>query len=49
VEIGAHQELVGVKGLDYGMWRQQIAERRTIATPTVGEEEPVELQECCGV
>jgi ATP-binding cassette subfamily B protein len=28
VERGRHDELVGLKGLYYAMWRQQVGERR---------------------
>jgi ATP-binding cassette, subfamily B, bacterial len=31
VETGRHDELVGLKGLYYAMWRQQIGERRGVA------------------
>jgi ATP-binding cassette subfamily B protein len=35
VETGAHDELVGRKGLYYAMWRQQVGERReTAASPS---------------
>ena len=30
VETGRHDELVGLKGLYYAMWRQQIGERRGV-------------------
>jgi ATP-binding cassette subfamily B protein len=33
VESGSHDELLEQKGLYYAMWRQQIGERRTAATP----------------
>jgi ATP-binding cassette subfamily B protein len=32
VESGAHEELLAVKGLYYALWRQQVGERRTLAT-----------------
>ena len=31
VEVGHHDELLGLKGLYYAMWRQQVGERRTAA------------------
>jgi ATP-binding cassette subfamily B protein len=33
VETGAHQQLLGEKGLYYAMWRQQIGERRGLESP----------------
>lgn len=36
VETGTHRELVGLKGLYYAMWRQQIGERK----PAPPEEKP---------
>lgn len=33
VETGCHQSLLEEKGLYYAMWRQQIGERKVIATP----------------
>jgi ATP-binding cassette subfamily B protein len=33
VETGRHDDLVGLKGLYYAMWRQQIGERRASREP----------------
>lgn len=33
VETGRHDELIGLKGLYYAMWRQQIGERRAVPAP----------------
>jgi ATP-binding cassette subfamily B protein len=35
-ETGNHQELIEEKGLYYAMWRQQIGERKAIASPVAG-------------
>ncbi len=35
VESGAHEELLSIKGLYYALWRQQVGERRTLATAKV--------------
>ncbi|MBI3940177.1 MAG: ABC transporter ATP-binding protein [Acidobacteria bacterium] len=35
VESGRHAELVGLKGLYYAMWRQQIGERQTVVPPAM--------------
>jgi ATP-binding cassette subfamily B protein len=32
VETGSHESLIEEKGLYYAMWRQQIGERKKIAT-----------------
>jgi ATP-binding cassette subfamily B protein len=32
VETGSHQQLLEEKGLYYAMWRQQIGERKLLAT-----------------
>jgi ATP-binding cassette subfamily B protein len=32
VETGTHEGLLGMKGLYYAMWRQQIGERKKLVT-----------------
>ncbi len=45
IEQGSHDELVNNKGLYYAMWRQQIGERKTIATVAEDDEMPEETDE----
>jgi ATP-binding cassette, subfamily B, bacterial len=45
VEQGSHDALVQRKGLYYAMWRQQIGERKTMASVTGDAEEEMEEEE----